>query len=247
MTPEGPKLQSSVALAPFLDECSSVATLIVDADRRVVQTNNAYRRMAERQEGDVGELLADLVLPESRAALDRLLKGDSPAERILFQTADGSPFLLTCRVYREGEHGVLLGETYTLTETEVLRTLSGLNQEVATLARDLERKNRELRWALDEHERAEALREADHRKDQFLAMLSHELRNPLAPIRNGLYILERASPSGEQARRAREVINRQVTHLARLVDDLLDVTRIARSKIRLQRSRLDLVDLVHRT
>lgn len=93
----------------------------------------------------------------------------------------------------------------------------------------------------------EALREADRRRNEFLGMLSHELRNPLMPIRNSLYILKRATPGGEQAGRAHAVIDRQVNHLARLVDDLLDVTRITRGKIRLQRARLDLADVVRRT
>jgi len=93
----------------------------------------------------------------------------------------------------------------------------------------------------------EALREADRRKGEFLAVLSHELRNPLAPIRNSLFILDRAVPGGDQARRAQAVIDRQVGHLARLVDDLLDVTRIARNKIRLRCEPLDLTDLVRRT
>jgi PAS domain S-box-containing protein len=92
----------------------------------------------------------------------------------------------------------------------------------------------------------EALRETDQRKNEFLAMLSHELRNPLAPIRNSVYLLGRAAHGGEQARRALAVIDRQVHHMTRLIDDLLDVTRISRGKIRLQRERVDLADLVHR-
>jgi PAS domain S-box-containing protein len=90
----------------------------------------------------------------------------------------------------------------------------------------------------------EALREADRRKSEFLGVLSHELRNPLAPIRNGIHLLDRAPPGSEQAARAKEVIRRQTAHLARLVDDLLDVTRIGRGKIDLQRRRLDLRDVV---
>jgi PAS domain S-box-containing protein len=92
-----------------------------------------------------------------------------------------------------------------------------------------------------------ALREAARRKDEFLATLSHELRNPLAPIHNSLYILERAVPGSEQARRALTVLTRQVAHLTRLVDDLLDVTRITRGKIRLQPARQNLAELVQRT
>ena len=93
----------------------------------------------------------------------------------------------------------------------------------------------------------EAARAADQRKSEFLGVLSHELRNPLTPIRNSLHILERATPGGGQAHRAHSVINRQVNHLVRLVDDLLDVTRITRGKVRIQRTRLDLVDVVRRT
>jgi PAS domain S-box-containing protein len=91
------------------------------------------------------------------------------------------------------------------------------------------------------------LRESSRRKDEFLGLLSHELRNPLAPIRNSLYILEHAEPTGQRARRAQEVIGRQIAHLAHLVDDLLEVTRISRGKIQLRRRRLDLADLVRRT
>ena len=93
----------------------------------------------------------------------------------------------------------------------------------------------------------EQLREAARHKDEFLAVLSHELRNPLAPIRNSVFVLERAAPESEQARRARDVIDRQTRHLARLVDDLLDVTRIARGKVKLQRGPVDLCDVVRRT
>jgi len=88
--------------------------------------------------------------------------------------------------------------------------------------------------------------EADRRKNEFLAVLSHELRNPLAPIKNSLYILDRAAAGGEQARRALGVIDRQATQLSNLVNDLLDVTRITRNKIRLQKQRLEINELVRR-
>jgi PAS domain S-box-containing protein len=87
---------------------------------------------------------------------------------------------------------------------------------------------------------------ADRRKDEFLGMLSHELRNPLAPILNSVFVLESAPPGSDPALRARQVIRRQTEHLTRLVDDLLDVTRISRGKIELHRSRLDLRELVRR-
>lgn len=91
------------------------------------------------------------------------------------------------------------------------------------------------------------LLEEDRRKNEFLAVLSHELRNPLAPIRNSVYIMERSTPGGEQSTRALAVIDRQAAQLSHLVDDLLDVTRISRGKIRLQRESLRLNDLVRGT
>jgi PAS domain S-box-containing protein len=93
----------------------------------------------------------------------------------------------------------------------------------------------------------EALREEDRRKAEFLAVLSHELRNPLAPIRNSIYLLERGAPGTKLATHAVEVIRRQTEHLTRLIDDLLDVTRISRGKIVLKRTRVDLRDIVRRT
>jgi PAS domain S-box-containing protein len=88
-----------------------------------------------------------------------------------------------------------------------------------------------------------ALAEADRQKDEFIAILSHELRNPLAPIRYALPVLER-EPIGETARRAVQVIGRQVEHLTHLVDDLLDVSRITRGKIDLRPEQVTLESLV---
>jgi PAS domain S-box-containing protein len=91
------------------------------------------------------------------------------------------------------------------------------------------------------------LRDADARKNEFLAMLSHELRNPLAPIKNSLYVLQHVRGDGEQVQRAESVIERQVAHLTSLVDDLLDVTRVTRGKIRLEKEPVNLDELVGRT
>jgi two-component system, chemotaxis family, CheB/CheR fusion protein len=93
----------------------------------------------------------------------------------------------------------------------------------------------------------EILREEARRKDEFLAMLSHELRNPLAPISNSLHLLDSAAVSEEQSTKARRMIERQVHHLTRLVDDLLDLSRISRGKILLRKSRVDLVESVRAT
>ena len=102
----------------------------------------------------------------------------------------------------------------------------------------------QIRAHMAEREQAEeSLREADRRKDEFLATLAHELRNPLAPISNAAHILH-LKPKPESVQWASDVIGRQVGQLARLVEDLLDVSRISRDKIELRRSRVDLRDIV---
>ncbi|MGZ8244779.1 sensor histidine kinase [Methylomagnum sp.] len=92
----------------------------------------------------------------------------------------------------------------------------------------------------------QALREADRRKDEFLALLGHELRNPLAPIRNAVQIMKRTNLDAARIAWCRDVIDRQAEHLARLVNDLLDVSRISRGKIELRREPLALADIVQR-
>ncbi len=100
---------------------------------------------------------------------------------------------------------------------------------------------------ITERKRAEeAVREADRQKSEFLAVLSHELRNPLAPIRNSVHLLERAPRTSAAAERAIRVLHRQVGQLSRLVDDLLDLNRISHGKIQLQRARLDAREVVGR-
>jgi signal transduction histidine kinase len=90
------------------------------------------------------------------------------------------------------------------------------------------------------------LREADRRKDEFLATLAHELRNPLAPLRNALYLSRQGGAAGEPARTAKlqQMMERQIDHMVRLVDDLLDVSRISQGKIALRPETVDIGSLM---
>ena len=98
-----------------------------------------------------------------------------------------------------------------------------------------------------ERERAlEELKEADRRKDEFLAMLSHELRNPMAPILTAVEILALDPHDAETSATVRAVIERQILHMKRLLDDLLDVSRVSQGKIALRREVLDLESVLHR-
>ncbi len=120
-------------------------------------------------------------------------------------------------------------------------------KEAISRQRELEAEIAERKIAEKERERAqEALREADRRKDEFLAMLAHELRNPLAPIRNALEMLKLVEASPEMRRQTRDMMERQVQLMVRLVDDLLDVSRITRGKIELRKESIKLADVVTR-
>jgi signal transduction histidine kinase/CheY-like chemotaxis protein len=120
--------------------------------------------------------------------------------------------------------------------SEAVRRRQELEEEVA----ERRRLEQELRC------RAEQLAEADRRKDEFLAMLGHELRNPLAPIRNAVEVMRLLDLTGPQLQWARDVIDRQVGHMTRLVDDLLDVSRISRGRITLQMESVALAEVIGR-
>src|SRR5262245_25092225 len=122
---------------------------------------------------------------------------------------------------------------------EILRAKVTIFAELFRKTRALERLNAELEARVSERTAAleattQQLQEANHRKDEFLAMLAHELRNPLAPIRTAVQLLRLKELAEPHRVRARDVIERQVEHLVNLIDDLLDVSRITRGMITLQ-------------
>lgn len=129
--------------------------------------------------------------------------------------------------------------------TSARRHLQAVNADLLATQQTLRTSNEELERRVAE--RTAALERADRHKDEFLAMLSHELRNPLAAICNSSYLLQEVDAGGHDADLARQVIERQARYLSRLVDDLLDVTRIARGKITIRRERVDLAGCVLRT
>jgi PAS domain S-box-containing protein len=100
---------------------------------------------------------------------------------------------------------------------------------------------------LTEQKEHQGLQEVNRRKDEFLAMLAHELRNPLAPIRNALYLLKRGEIDRSASEEVRSMMERQVEHLARLIDDLMDVSRIASGKVELRIEVVDLASVVARS
>src|SRR5437879_3126696 len=129
-----------------------------------------------------------------------------------------------------------LAQANTTLQAEKTRELETLNRILRHANADLEAANRSLQTEVTERTRVElALKEADRHKDEFLAMLAHELRSPLAPIHSAVQLMRRKQLDDPQLTWSRDVIDRQVVHLSRLVDDLLDVSRITRGKIKLNK------------
>jgi signal transduction histidine kinase len=118
------------------------------------------------------------------------------------------------------------------------------NEEIQAQSEEIQAQNTDLMAQTAQlREQARALKEADEKKNDFLGLLAHELRNPLAPMSNSLALLRHAAP-GADVGQAHAILERQLRHLVRLIDDLLDVTRISRGKIHLRRQRLDLAQLL---
>jgi signal transduction histidine kinase/CheY-like chemotaxis protein len=132
-----------------------------------------------------------------------------------------------------------LGQTFLQTRYHTLR-------EAERLAEMTRLRDRALAEMIERRRAEESLEEADHRKDEFLAMLAHELRNPLAPIRNAMGLFRLKGLADPELQWAREVVERQVQQLTRLVDDLLDVSRISSGKINLLMEPVNLAAVVAR-
>jgi signal transduction histidine kinase len=132
-------------------------------------------------------------------------------------------------------------------QAEKTRELERLNESLALANRELANANTTLQGEIAERQRAQnALQDADQRKDEFLAMLSHELRNPLAAIDGAVRLMQQKNLFDPQLAWARDVLGRQLEQLGRLIDDLLDISRISRGKITLRREPVDLVTVIAR-
>jgi signal transduction histidine kinase len=130
-----------------------------------------------------------------------------------------------------------LGHTFLRTRYDAAIEATRL-AEMTRLRDTLQQRTEEL------SQRTQALTEADRQKDAFLATLAHELRNPLAPMRNAVYLVQRQGPLAPEAHWGVDVIDRQLQHMTRLVDDLLDLSRITRNTLDLRRERVDLGEVL---
>jgi two-component system CheB/CheR fusion protein len=209
-----------------LFDFAPVAFFHVARDGKIARSNFAGARLlgAQQRGALVGLALAEFVIQRERRAFERLL-----APMLVRRDSDAPG--------DSGEFTLWVNGDEVVARVTVAALSGGTLPSALVAAEDVTARRRA----------EEAVAEEAHRKDEFLAALSHELRNPLAPIRNALYMLQRVVPGGDRAAAALAIVDRQVSHLTRIVDDLLDATRVARGKIRLNRERLELRELVRQT
>jgi signal transduction histidine kinase len=181
---------------------------------------------------DVALAIVDVQMPEMDGfELAELMRGNERTGRvpIIFLTAGTADRQRRFRGYEAGAVDFL----HKPIEPDILRSKAQVFYELYLQRRQIARQRDELKAY------ASALEEADRRKDEFLAVLAHELRNPLTPIRYGLDMM-RLSPGKQMPVELQTMMDRQLTHLVRLIDDLLDVSRVSRGKIDLRKEPLAL-------
>jgi signal transduction histidine kinase len=184
---------------------------------------------------DIALALIDVQMPGMNGfELAEIMRGNERTRRvpIIFVTAGTTDNQRKFQGYEAGAVDFIQKPI----EADVLRSKANVFFE-------LHRQRQQIAAQRDELEAsAQALRRADRNKDQFLAVLAHELRNPLTPLRMGIDVLN-GSPDEERATQVRQMMDRQLNHLVRLVDDLLDVSRVSQGKITLQRSKVPASDI----
>jgi PAS domain S-box-containing protein len=232
---EEPDYSIRLALLAAIVESSDDAIVSKTLEGRILSWNTGASRIFGYTAAEViGQPITIIIPPELLDEEKRILDQVRRGERVdhfdtLRITKDGRriPISLTVSPVRDSR-GVIIG--------------------ASKVARDISERKRSEQALLESERRLrvseEALRDADRRKDEFLALLAHELRNPLAPIRYALAANKKTGRTPDQLKRSEEIMERQVTHMSRLLDDLLDVARITRSALELKKTPTELTFVV---
>ncbi len=215
----------------LLDGVKNYAIFLLDARGVVLSWNDGAASLFGYQPPEViGQDFGRFSIPED-------LRVGRPAEELQQAERSGQ---ITCEHWQARKDG---SRFWGCAVTTTLRDERGELKGFVKVLRDAtDRKQLEMEL----RRQAEELADANRRKDEFLAMLSHELRNPLAPVLNSVQVLRQAPHDAILVEFAGSVVERQVLHLARLIDDLLDVTRLTHGKVRLRKERIDLLPLVQK-
>lgn len=256
-----------------LENLTAIEVALDDLDYRLVKVQSGKEALRRLLKQDFALILLDVQMPTmSGFETARLIRARDRSKHvpIIFITAYDRDDAEVLEAYRLGAVDFLLKPI----QPEILKAKASVFVELQRRTQEVERQAEQIRahimqerenWLAEQRSRMEAdalkrrleeqrmhaaeletlnrrLEEDDRRKDEFIAVLGHELRNPLAPLVNGLELLEIANEDAVE--RARAAMRRQVDHLIRLVDDLLDMSRVSRGKIELRKSRVRTGDVL---
>jgi len=234
-----------LVLAPTPADAALTRTIIGDAGLTCHVDADPQSLARSLSDGAGAILLTEEVVVDREAdALARVLDSQPPWSEvpiILLISAGADPSVAAQAMQLLGNVTILERPVRVTTLISALRTAIRARRrqyEVRDHLVDLTQAEATLRA------QSERLRDSDRRKDEFLATLAHELRNPLAPIRNALQIIHLAGNNGPAVEQARLMMERQIGQMVRLIDDLLDVSRISRGKLELRRERVELASVI---
>lgn len=238
-------------------------TILDDSQYRLVRAESSSQALLALVADEFALIILDIRMPEMTGIeLAQLIKSRAKTAHV--------PIIFLTAFYNEDQHvleGYDVGAVdylYKPVNAAILRSKVSVFVDLYRKTRAVELANRAFRQEVAERriaeeqvreaneslerriaERTEALLDADRRKDEFLATLAHELRNPLAPVRNAIQILRGCELPSPELRWARDILDRQTNLLVRLIDDLMDVSRITLGKIELRCELVDLSTVVH--
>jgi PAS domain S-box-containing protein len=256
---DGGRFFASGVLAPIFDEENKLRgfTKIARDITERKEAEEAVREAAVRLKAIVETAVDGIITIDERGLIESI---NPAAERIFDYTHDevvGRNIAMLMSDPERGQHDHYLLDYLRTGRQKIIGTIRevrGLRKDKSVFPMELAVSETRLGTRriftgivrdITEYQRiVEALKDADQRKDQFLAMLAHELRNPLAPISNAVQIMQLEGPNGPSFQWSTEVIADQIKHMTRMVDDLLDVSRITRGKVDLQKETIDLADVV---
>jgi signal transduction histidine kinase/ActR/RegA family two-component response regulator len=208
----------------------SYEAMLSDLDATLIRATSASEALDQLLRSDIAVVLIDVCMPGLDGfELAAMIRGHPRFRNTAIIMVSA---VLVNDVHRlKGYHAGAVDYVGVPVVPEILRAKVAVFTDLYRKSRRLERMNEELERRVEE--RTAELRASDRRKDEFLAILAHELRNPLAPMLNSLHLL-RASDEPARTSKSVDVIDRQLGHLVRLVDDLLDVSRITTGKLALR-------------
>jgi signal transduction histidine kinase len=233
----------------------SYEAMLGELGENLIKANSAREALDQLLRNEITVVLMDVSMPDIDGfELAEIIRGHPRYQKtaIIFVSAVHLTDLDRLKGYKSGAVdyvSVPVVPDLLRAKVSVFTELYRKTNEYERLTRELElrvsERTAELEAAiLSQEALARRLREADHRKDEFLALLAHELRNPLASVRNAASIMRMKEPQDQELMWCRQVIERQADQLTRLVDDLLDVSRITQGKIKLRMQTLDLAEVV---